>query len=151
MCTSIEKIGFYISLYIHTNPNKSYVIEDIKSQLKISIYEHLVRPPGEWDFLLIVSHLKMMLNVEVKKQIGIENRGKHNLNDSLRSASHQCKEHAEYASEAFSPFLTDEWQFIKIAAILPGELDYDRICPHCSKFVITGKDYGEINEKINKI
>jgi hypothetical protein len=72
-------------------PNKLYLKEDIRNQLKISLYEDVVKPPGEWDFLLMINHLKMMLNIEVKKQIDMENRDKHNLNDSLRSASHQCK------------------------------------------------------------
>ena len=84
---------------------KIYLNEDIKSHLKLSIYDDIVKPPGEWDFLLIVSHLKMLINIEVKTQIDMKGREKQNLNDSLKSASHQCKEHAEYAADVFSPFL----------------------------------------------
>ena len=70
------------------------------------------------------------------------------MNASLHSASHQALEHAEYASRIFAPFLSEGWQFIKLAAILPGELNYAGICEHCAQFLITGNTVEEIQKKI---
>ena len=130
---------------------KSHVLGDVKNSLKQALYEHFIKPPGEWDFLVILSHLKIMLNVEVKRQIDVKNRAPENLNSSLKSASHQCEEHADYAARVFTPFLSPEWKFVKIAAILPGELDRSTICEHCDQFIITGNTEEEIQKKVNNI
>jgi len=130
---------------------KSHLLGDVRSSLKQILYEEFVKPPGEWDFLIILNHLKIMINVEVKQQMDLKDRETHNLNGSLKSASHQCEEHSDYAARVFAPFLSDGWQFIKIAAILPGKLDDSTICKHCNEFIITGNNEKEISMKINNI
>ena len=60
-------------------------------------------------------------------------------------------EHAEYASNIFSPFLSEGWQFIKVAAILPGKLDFNHICKHCVQFLVTGESAEEIQNSIINI
>ena len=123
-----------------------YSEEEVRNHVMMSMYEDIVKLPGEWDFLLMLSDMKLLFNVEVKKQIDLESRKKCNLNESLNSASHQTIEHADYASNVFSPLLSEGWNFIKVACILPGQLDYDKICPHCRQFVIVG----DTQEKIEK-
>ena len=59
-----------------------------------AIYDDVVKPPGEWDFLLFLADFKLIFNIEVKKQIGLASRKVENLNASLHSASHQAIEHA---------------------------------------------------------
>ena len=86
--------------------NKVYLMEDVMSNLRITLYENLVKPPGEWDFLILLSQVKMIINIEVKKQVDMENRKKNQLNSSLRSASHQCESHADYAAEILAPLLS---------------------------------------------
>ena len=130
---------------------KSHVLGDVVNSLKHILYENFIKPPGEWDFLVILSHLKIMLNVEVKRQMNLKDRAQQNLNSSLKSASHQCEDHADYASRVFTPFLSPDWQFVKIAAILPGELDRSMICDHCNQFIITGNDEEEMQKNINNI
>ena len=130
---------------------KLYSLEVVKNDLKLMMYEELVKPPREWDFLIILSRLKMIVNVEVKKQIDLKNRKDHQLNGSLNSASSQCREHADYAARVLAPFLGEGWQFVKVAAIVPGKLDHESICGHCDQFIITGKDDRELQEKVNKI
>ena len=114
---------------------KSHVLGDVVNSLKHILYENFIKPPGEWDFLVILNNLKIMLNVEVKRQLNLKNRVPQNLNSSLKSASHQCEEHADYASRVFTPFLSPDWRFVKIAAILPGELDRSIICDHCLRSI----------------
>ena len=126
---------------------KEYVMEDIKSSLRLTLYENLVKPPGEWDFLVILTEIKIVLNIEVKKQIDMKDRKKNQLNRSLISASHQCESHANYAAEVLGPFLGDDWVFLKVAAIIPGNLDREKICSHCDPFVITGEDENELRSK----
>ena len=48
----------------------------------------------------------------------------------------------------FLPLLSDGWNFIKVACILPGELDYDKICSHCRHFLIVGNKPEEIEQSI---
>ena len=131
--------------------NNFYSEEVIKGYIMMSMYEDVVKLPGEWDFLIILGDGKMMLNVEVKKQLDVESRKKCNLNESLNSASRQTKEHADYASKVFSPLLSDGWNFIKVACILPGELDNDKICSHCRQFVIVGTNQAEIEQSILRL
>ena len=139
------------SQFLPKTIEKSHILGDVKTFLKYILYDHFIKPPGEWDFLVILSRLKIILNVEVKQQINLKNREKQNLNNSLKSASHQCEEHADYAARIFTPFLSPDWQFVKIAAILPGELDDSTICKHCNQFIITGNTEEEIQKKINDI
>ena len=131
--------------------NETYDTEDIKEKLMLSMYEDIVKPSGEWDFLLFLSNFKLIFNIEVKRQIDASARKVTNLNLSLRSASHQTMEHAEYASNVFSPFLSEGWQFIKVAAILPGQLDFNHICEHCVRFLVTGQSTEEIQNSIINI
>ena len=77
----------------------------------------------------------------------MEDRKKNQLNRSLMSASHQCESHANYAAEVLGPFLGDDWVFLKVAAIIPGNLDHEKICSHCDPFIITGEDENEIRSK----
>ena len=113
---------------------KSHLVGDVRNSLKQILYDEFVKPSGEWDFLIILSHLRIMINVEVKQQIDLKGRETQHLNGSLKSASHQCEEHSDYAARVFAPFLSDDWQFVKVAAILPGKLDDSRIFKHCQVF-----------------
>ena len=126
------------------------------------IYEDFIKPAGEQDFLIILSRLKMMINVEVKTQIDLENRKQkkkqekdtrpeESLNRSLESASKQCKEHAEYTARVFAPFLGDGWEFVKVAAILPGVLDRESICDPCDQFIIIGENGEELQKKVDDV
>ena len=128
-----------------------YSEEEIKGQLMMSIYEDVVKPPGEWDFLLFLEDYKTVINVEVKKQIDLDGRKTRNLNKSLHSASDQTTDHAMYASRVFAPFLSDQWSFLKLAAILPGKLNDDAICSSCKRFVIVGNTNQEIEQNFRNI
>ena len=131
---------------------KSHAFGDVKNSLKQILYELFIKPPGEWDFLVILSSLKILLNIEVKQQDdNLKSRDRKNLNNSLKSASHQCEDHSDYAARVFTPYLGPDWQFVKVAAILPGTLDHDSICDHCDQFIITGKSEEEIQKKINNL
>ena len=130
---------------------KNHLLADVRTSLKQTLYEYFTKPPGEWDFFIVLSHLKVLLNVEVKQQIDLKGRKMHQLNSSLVSASHQCEEHADYAARVFAPFLGDDWKFVKMAAILPGKLNYSTICHHCKPFIITGKNEKEIRTKIDDV
>ena len=104
----------------------------------------------------------MIINVEVKTQADLEKRKEKMkqekdarpeevLNRSLESAAKQCKEHAEYTARVFAPFLGEGWEFLKVAAILPGDLNRENICEHCDQFIITGKNDEEIQKKVDKV
>ena len=77
------------------------------------------------------------------------NQTRRNLNRSLRSAAEQTSSHSDYTARTFGPMLSVGWQFLKIAAIFPGELNDEKICPHCRNFVIKGKE--NISSQLNRI
>ena len=143
---------------------KNYLEEEIESILhnclKSTSYYAIVRKPFTFNELesdilecmgMKISDIETQDNVEVKKQMDLQTTKTHNLNVSLHSASHQMLENADYASTKFAPFHTEGWQFIKIAAILPGQLNYNGICRHCIQFLITGDSIHEIQQKITDI
>ena len=141
---------------------KSFTIGNVRNSLKLMLYEDFVKPSGEWDFFIILSRLKVIINVEVKTQNDSEERketkkqeetinSKKALNGSLESASNQCKEHAAYTARVFAPFLGESWEFVKVAAVLPGDLDRESICDHCDQFIITGENDEEIQKKVDNI
>lgn len=128
---------------------QQYTQDEIRSILISLSYENAVKPSGEMDFWMAVANLKIMLNIEVKRQMDPSRQAKRNLNKSLHSASKQTSKHAEYMAQVYGPMLSEGWQFLKLAAIFPGELDNDKICPHCQQFIITeGKS---IEEQLKKI
>ena len=108
-----------------------------------------MKPSGEMDFWMAIANLKIMLNIEVKRQMDPSRQAKRNLNKSLHSASEQTSKHSDYMAQVYGPMLSEGWEFLKIAAILPGELDYDKICPHCQQFILTERK--SIEEQLNNI
>ena len=111
--------------------HQQYTQDEIRSILTLLSYENAVKPSGEMDFWMAIANLKIMLNIEVKRQMDPSRQAKRNLNKSLHSASEQTSKHSDYMAQVYGPMLSEGWEFLKIAAILPGELDYDNICPHC--------------------
>ena len=141
---------------------KVFSIANVRSRLKLMWYQEFVKPSGEWDFLIILSRIKTIINVEVKTQLDLGKRKEEKkeekyaradeaLNVSLEDASKQCKEHAQYTARVFAPFLGEGWEFVKVAAIIPGDLNREKICDHCDQFIITGKNDEEIQKKVDKI
>ena len=120
--------------------NQYYSLNDIRWVLSYAIYENVVKPNAEMDFWLVLGSLKTMINIEVKKQMKHSNQTRRNLNRSLRSAAEQTSSHSEYMARTFGPMLSEGWQFLKIAAIFPGELNDEKICPHCRSFIIKGEE-----------
>ena len=66
-----------------------YHEEEVRGVLMMAIYEDLVKPPGEWDFLLFLADLKLMFNIEVKKAnwIRIKKKGKFERKLTFRISS----------------------------------------------------------------
>ena len=130
---------------------KNYPIADVCSSLTLCSYDEAVRPPGEYDFWITLADFAMSINIEVKKQLNPDTQNKRNLNDSLKSAAKQTADHARYQSQMFGRMVSGQGQFVKICAILPGELDYSKICGHCSSLIITGQTREEIQEQLHKL
>ena len=83
----------------------------------------------EWDSLIILPQVKMIINIEVKSGSGI---------NPLKSAVKQSNIHRKIFTKIFGAHLSQEWKFVK-AAFLPNlELKIDdQPCEYCNKFVIT--------------
>ena len=107
--------------------NQTYSETEILNTLTMVKYDETVRPPGEFDFLLTLGDSSMSINIEVKRQLNPEKQQISNLNDSLRSASKQMSEHASHHADIYGPMISENHQFIKCAAILPGHLDESKI------------------------
>ena len=53
------------------------------------------------------------------------------------SASNQLKKNANFISRMHGAILSPEWQFVKVCAISPKVNNPERICSHCSKFILS--------------
>ena len=131
--------------------NQTYSDTEILNTLTMVNYEETVRPPGEFDLLLTLGDSSMSINIEVKRQLNPDKQRKENLNDSLRSAAKQMSKHALHQANIFGSMISENHQFIKCAAILPGHLDEPKICPHCKDLIIRGDTMEEIERQVQKL
>ena len=134
-------------------PTPIYTKDQIRNTITRTLFDTETNFPGEMDMLIVLPRSKLILNIEVKSEVKRQTEfesnvdaettaesedGKNkNLNASLAKASDQLKKHSSYLARVHGDVLDDDWQFVKIAAILPGHLDHGKICDHCSKFIIT--------------
>ena len=116
------------------NGDTDYTRHQIEANVSHAIYSAETSFQGEMDFLVILPQYRTLINVEVKKQM---TTGKATPNGQLKTASKQAMRNARYVGRVHGDALDKEWNFLKLAAILPGELDYEHICDHCRKFIIT--------------
>lgn len=131
--------------------SKYYSHTEIRNILTRCYYEDAVRTPGEYDFLLNLADFAMSVNIEVKRQLNTSRQENEYSNKSLRSASKQLSNHSDHYVRIMGPMISPQHQFIKIAAILPGQLDYSKICTHCAKFIITGETIEDIQGALQHI
>ena len=114
--------------------NKSYDAVQLENALVFSHFLYDIKPHGEMDVLLCVPSCNAIMNVEVKRQLNADKKWK---NFALKKAAIQMNKHSKYVANVHGSILSDDWNFIKIAAILPGDLDRTKICKNCEKFIIT--------------
>ena len=109
-----------------------YDPKEIKEAIMFSIYETESKFSGEWDFLVVLPDHKCIINVEVKN-----NRDSDSKNSNLRCAAQQLKEHAEYMARVHGIVLSEDWSFLKLAAIVPRVVDDSNVCDHCKSYIIS--------------
>ena len=112
----------------------TYDESEIKEAMMFSIYETESRFPGEWDFLVVLPDHKCIINVEVKN-----NRDNDSKNSNLRCAAKQLKDHAKYMARVHGVILSEDWSFLKMAAIVPNVVDDSNVCDHCKEFIISNQ------------
>ena len=112
---------------------RSYAAEEIRIQIKYSIYQAHSKYTSEWDFIVILPSSKTIVNVEVKNNADAGS-GK---NSNLVCASEQLEKHAIYFAEKHGYLIDEKWSFLKIASIKPKIDNKTLACSHCEKFVIT--------------
>ena len=89
----------------------------------------------EIDNVLVIPKYKLIVDIEVKYS-----------NSKLKKASNQTKKHAD----AFK-FISKDWQFVKAACVLNLERETKKICTNCSKFIITEKQLGKLENWLETI
>ena len=114
---------------------KWYSEDEVRDAIVFSIYESESKFDGEYDFLIVLPNKKCIINVEVKN-----NRDKNSKNSNLRSAASQMKDHAAYMAKIHGIAISEDWSFVKCAAIMPHVVDSSKICDHCKSFIVT-EDY----------
>ena len=84
----------------------------------------------EWDSLIIIPQLKMVINIEVKSGVSF---------NALNKAARQTNDHLKIFKNIFGANLSPEWKFVK-AAFTPNlsfKIKDKQPCEFCKKFVIT--------------
>ena len=107
--------------------------------MRLSKFEYQSDLPGEMDFLIVLPDMKIFINVEVKAKMNDQEKLTHMvyIDGNLRSAAKQTHKHAMYTSQIHGSIISEQWRFIKVAAIIPNVDNLERVCDHCKKFVIT--------------
>ena len=83
----------------------------------------------EWDSLIIVPQVKMIINIEVKSGSGF---------NALKKAAKQTNAHQGIFKKIFGAHLSPKWKFVK-AAFTPNlylKIDDSKPCEYCNQFMI---------------
>ena len=112
-----------------------YSLQDIKNAIKLSRFEHEAKHPGEVDVLGILPDIELIMQIEVKCDLKTNSAEKNNLN--LKSAAKQLQKYSNHIARVHGPVLTENWKYLKVAAILPNVGNLERVCNHCRRFIIT--------------
>ena len=94
----------------------------------------------EWDSLIIIPQVKMIINIEVKSGSGI---------NALKKAAKQTNAHQRIFKKIFGAHLSQEWKFVKTAFIPNLFLICSEPCENCKKYVIT--DIQKIDDWIKNL
>ena len=101
--------------------------------MRLATYEHETKYPGELDLLGIFPDLQLLFHIEVKCNI-VDNKKNDN---NLRDAAQQMTRYAEHISKRHGSVLSDNWSYLKVASIIPGVTNIDKVCNHCKQFLLT--------------
>ena len=94
----------------------------------------------EWDSLIIMPQVKMIINIEVKSGSGF---------NALKKAAKQTNAHQRIFKKIFGAHLSQEWKFVKTAFTPNFLLICSEPCENCKKYVIT--DIQKIDDWIKNL
>ena len=125
-------------------PGQDYTIDEIKDGVKLGKFESDCRFAGETDLLIMLPDLKLFLCVEIKRHMKSKNanapqNSNPKIDKNLTSAASQLKKNANFISLMHGAILSPGWRFAKVAAISPDVYNRDKICDHCSRFILTSE------------
>ena len=77
----------------------------------------------EWDSLIIIPQVKMIINIEVKSGPGL---------NALKKAASQTNIHQKIFKKIFGAHLSEEWNFVKVAFTpnLSFKIGYSQPCEY---------------------
>ena len=131
------------------NKSERYSEDDITNILIYARYCQVISYDGEFDSLVTVPDQKLILDLEQKTRVKSAKKCGSQQPD-LKHASEQLKERFNYIKRTFGQLFSDDWQYIRIAVIAPGYLDWKKICKSCKRCIITnvveGKDEEDVVE-----
>ena len=120
----------------HFQYNSSYDGQFIKDAMRLSTYEHESKFPGELDLLGMLPDLQLLFHVEVKSNQSEDKKTDKNLSDAAK----QMARYAEHISKRHGSVLSNNWSYLKVASIIPGVINPDKICSHCKRFLLTEQE-----------
>ena len=120
----------------HFKSNSFYQEQFIMEALRLATYEHETKYPGELDLLGIFPDLQLLFHIEVKSNQVDDKKNDNNLRD----ASKQMMRYAQHISKRHGSVLSDNWSYLKVASIIPGVTNIDKVCNHCRQFLLTEKE-----------
>ena len=96
----------------------------------------------EWDSLIIIPQVKMIINIEVKSGPSL---------NALKKAASQTNIHQKIFKKIFGAHLSEEWKFVKVAFTpnLSIKIGNSQPCEYCKQFVIT--DIQKIDDWIENL
>jgi hypothetical protein len=61
----------------------------------------------------------------------------------LKDAAKQMTRYAQHISKRHGSVLSDHWSYLKVASIIPGVTNIDKVCHHCRKFLLTKNELAD--------
>lgn len=132
--------------------NTTYCETDIEDAVKLSKFEHSATYPGEIDFFTILPDLQLLMQVEVKCDLSYDlhtsSTSQKKKNRNLKSAAKQMTMYSDHIAEVHGSVLSDNWDYLKVAAILPNVKNQEDLCNHCRLFLLTDDNMTQENMSV---